>query len=131
MITQSLPNQSQSPPIAYKSLRDMQKELLDTPFFRKMADPARPTPMKRNVEDRVTMHLDQLQQEVDWYSDVRNGDSYTFNKELAAFQIAKKGNSRRQSNLEDIYSTRMYPPACTCPDGPNCSHYYFIRELQG
>ena len=86
-----------------------------------------PAPEKSTQDTAMDNLLKCLQREEAWYSDPDNKNAYRMDDD-SIFKIAKHGFTLDNASLRDIYLVRLNPPECSCSDGPNCPHYYFLRK---
>ena len=120
--------ESMLPAINYKTYGEMLKELRKTPNFKRMTDPAAPTPVKATENPAIQVFLDNLKREEDYYEDPENGDSFRVDPITLTATFAKYGFTLKNAHATDTYVTRFHPAQCSCPNGPACAHVFVLRK---
>ena len=119
---------SMLPAINYKTYSEMLKELRKTPAFRQRTDPAAPTPVKAPENPAITVFLDHLIREEEYYEDPDNADAVRIDPNTFTATFAKYQFTLRNAHADDTYVTRFHPPQCSCPNGPACAHVFVLRK---
>ena len=117
------------PAMNFQSAEEMRKLLKEHRAYKGKRDPAKPSPPKTNSDRIYDAMVNKVRDEIEWYLKPENVSSFRFDPFDFTFKIAAFGKrDLAKCRPGEFFLTSLSPASCTCPDGPLCSHVYFLRE---
>ncbi len=119
---------TEMPSISYRNFKEMRQALWEDKYYKEIRDPANPTPVKKKSTSLLEKRLDRINEEIEWYDNPINEDSFRVDPRDFSLRIAAHKQTLKKAHPNDVYTATLNPPTCSCNQGPDCSHYFFLRK---